>query len=66
MHKIAPNLSAILGTEIAAKLMGVAGGIRALSQIPACNIQVLGAKKRLLTGYSNASATIQPHQGGYN
>ena len=41
MHKIAPNLSAAVGTEIAARLMGVAGGLVSLSKMPACNVQVL-------------------------
>ena len=41
MHHIAPNLSAAVGSEIAAKLMGVAGGLKALSQMPACNVQVV-------------------------
>lgn len=41
MHQIAPNLSTALGTEISAKLMGVAGGVQALSCMPADNIQVL-------------------------
>ena len=40
MHKIAPNLSAAVGTEIAARLMGVAGGLVNLSKMPACNVQV--------------------------
>lgn len=40
MHHIAPNLSAAVGTEIAAKLMGVAGGLTSLSKMPACNVQV--------------------------
>ena len=40
MHQIAPNLSTALGTEISAKLMGVAGGLQALSCMPADNIQV--------------------------
>ena len=40
MHKIAPNLSAALGTEIAARLMGIAGGLLNLSKMPGCNIQV--------------------------
>ena len=39
MHKIAPNLSTAVGTAIAAQLMGVAGGLTALSQMPACNVQ---------------------------
>jgi U4/U6 small nuclear ribonucleoprotein PRP31 len=42
MSFIAPNLCAILGSTTAAKLMVVAGGLSALSKIPACNIQVLG------------------------
>ena len=39
MHRIAPNLSSAVGTEIAAQLMGVAGGLPQLSKMPACNIQ---------------------------
>jgi len=39
---IAPNLSAIVGTEVAVKLMGTAGGLSALAKMPACNVQVLG------------------------
>lgn len=39
MGRIAPNLSAVVGTAIAAQLMGVAGGLATLSQMPACNIQ---------------------------
>ena len=40
MHQVAPNLSMAVGTEVAAKLMGVAGGLDALSRMPACNVQV--------------------------
>ena len=40
MHRIAPNLSSAVGTEIAARLMGVAGGLSQLSKMPACNVQV--------------------------
>jgi hypothetical protein len=40
MDRIAPNLSAAVGTEIAAQLMGVAAGLSALSKMPACNVQV--------------------------
>ena len=61
MDRIAPNLSAAVGTEIAAQLMGVAGGLHALAGMPACNVQVLGAKRRNLAGFS--SRTTQPHQG---
>ncbi|KAL0030988.1 hypothetical protein WJX79_007092 [Trebouxia sp. C0005] len=61
MHKIAPNLSTAVGTEVAARLMGVAGGLINLSKMPACNVQVLGAKRKTLAGFS--TATAQPHQG---
>mmetsp|Transcript_6589 Transcript_6589/g.19004 ORF Transcript_6589/g.19004 Transcript_6589/m.19004 type:complete len:499 (-) Transcript_6589:370-1866(-) len=61
MGRIAPNLSAVVGTAIAAQLMGVAGGLQALSQMPACNIQVLGAKKKNAAGFGSISS--QPHQG---
>jgi len=40
MHQIAPNLSMAIGEEIAARLMGVAGGLMNLSKMPACNVQV--------------------------
>lgn len=40
MASIAPNLSLIVGSEIAAKLMGLAGGLHSLSRMPACNVLV--------------------------
>jgi U4/U6 small nuclear ribonucleoprotein PRP31 len=40
MAAVAPNLSAIVGTGIAAKLLGLAGGLQAFSRVPACNIMV--------------------------
>eukprot|EP00053_Salpingoeca_punica_P013172 m.118760 g.118760 ORF g.118760 m.118760 type:complete len:489 (+) comp16131_c0_seq2:59-1525(+) len=61
MDMLAPNLSYICGAPTAAKLMGVAGGLTLLSKIPACNILVLGATKRALTGFSTAQ--MLPHTG---
>ncbi|KAG0349429.1 U4/U6-U5 snRNP complex subunit prp31 [Gamsiella multidivaricata] len=52
---IAPNLSAIIGTATAAKMMGQAGGLTALSKLPACNIMVLGKDKNLNSALSAAS-----------
>lgn len=40
MNRIAPNTSALVGSRIAAQLLGLAGGLVALSQIPSCNVQV--------------------------
>ncbi|KAJ3191803.1 hypothetical protein HK101_007402 [Irineochytrium annulatum] len=50
MSFIAPNLSNLLNSGVAAKLMGVAGGLTALSKIPSCNIQVLGKSAKAVTG----------------
>ena len=50
MHHIAPNLSAAVGTEIAARLMGVAGGLTNLSKMPACNVQVGRNEAQCLLG----------------
>ncbi|KAL1483194.1 hypothetical protein MTO96_013090 [Rhipicephalus appendiculatus] len=61
MSFIAPNLSQIVGASVAAKLMGVAGGLTNLSKMPACNVLVLGAQKRTLSGFS--STAVMPHTG---
>lgn len=37
---IAPNLTNIVGASTAAKLIGIAGGLTALSKMPSCNVQV--------------------------
>lgn len=50
MTFIAPNLSMIIGASTAAKILGIAGGLTKLSKIPACNIAVLGAQKKTLSG----------------
>ena len=50
-----------LGASVAAKLMGVAGGLVALTKMPSCNIMLLGSQKRTLTGFS--STAINPHTG---
>ncbi|KAG9154244.1 hypothetical protein Leryth_000700, partial [Lithospermum erythrorhizon] len=41
MSYIAPNLSAIVGSVVAAKLVGIAGGLSSLANIPSCNVQLL-------------------------
>lgn len=56
MTLIAPNVSAINGTRVTAKLIASAGGIHELARIPACNIQVIGSQKKVLNGLSTASA----------
>ncbi|GAA5985806.1 hypothetical protein JCM11641_006213 [Rhodosporidiobolus odoratus] len=52
---LAPNISAIVGTQTATKILGIAGGLHGLSRIPASNIYLLGAIKRASTGFSHAA-----------
>ncbi|KAJ6343938.1 hypothetical protein OIU76_005640 [Salix suchowensis] len=59
MGYIAPNLSAVAGSAVAAKLMGTAGGLTALAKMPACNVQLLGAKKKNLAGFSTATSQFR-------
>lgn len=61
MQYIAPNLSLMVGSDTAAKLMGIAGGLSQLCKMPACNILVLGSQKKTLSGFS--STAILPHTG---
>lgn len=46
MNILAPNLSVIVGTSTAAKLLGVAGGLTAFAKTPAGNVHLFGAAKR--------------------
>ena len=55
MAFIAPNVSAILGAPIAAKLMGAAGGLTKLSKMPSNNICLLGQSKERRSGFSTAT-----------
>jgi len=47
MQKLAPNISAILGSTLGARLISLAGGLNKLALLPASRIQVLGAEKAL-------------------
>uniref|UniRef100_A0A3B3SMQ2 U4/U6 small nuclear ribonucleoprotein Prp31 n=1 Tax=Paramormyrops kingsleyae TaxID=1676925 RepID=A0A3B3SMQ2_9TELE len=61
MSFIAPNLSIIVGASTAAKIMGIAGGLTNLSKMPACNLMLLGAQRKTLSGFSSTS--LLPHTG---
>ncbi len=64
MTRIAPNVSAIVGAAIAARVVGLAGGLVELSRIPSCNIQVLGqVKQNAHTRAGLSSVTTKPHMG---
>ncbi|KAG4306308.1 hypothetical protein PORY_000296 [Pneumocystis oryctolagi] len=61
MNLVAPNLSAIVGSTTAAKLMSIAGGLSGLIRMPGCNISSLGAKRQSQTGFSTGIGVR--HQG---
>jgi nucleolar protein 56 len=41
----APNVSALLGSELSAKMIAQAGGLERLARLPSSTVQVLGAEK---------------------
>ena len=47
MEDVAPNISAIVGPSLGARLISLAGGLRRLAILPSGTIQVLGAEKAL-------------------
>lgn len=58
MALIAPNTVALCGSETAAQLMGIAGGMDALAALPGSTLQVLGQKKRHAAGMARAAVTL--------
>jgi len=53
MKKICPNMTAITGVSIGAKLLGHAGSLKRLAEMPASTIQLLGAEKALFRHIKN-------------
>lgn len=47
MQGLAPNLSALAGPVLAARLMSLAGGLEKLARMPGSRIQVIGAEQAL-------------------
>ncbi|MDO5848100.1 MAG: ATP-binding protein [Methanobrevibacter sp.] len=47
MESIAPNLKALVGPTLGAKLISHAGGIKRLSTYPSSTVQIMGAEKAL-------------------
>lgn len=60
MQQYAPNVTILVGSaKCAAKLIGAAGGLEELCQMPACNLQVLGRATTTTTGGNKSKATVQ-------
>jgi nucleolar protein 56 len=47
MNEVAPNVNALAGSLLGARLIAIAGGLDNLAKMPASTIQVLGAEKAL-------------------
>lgn len=47
MKEVAPNIAALVGPKLGARLLSLAGGLEKLAKLPASTIQVLGAEKAL-------------------
>jgi nucleolar protein 56 len=47
MDRVAPNLSALLNPNLAARLISLAGGLQRLAKFPSSTVQLLGAEKAL-------------------
>ncbi len=63
VKKEMPNLYAILGHIIAAKLLSAAGGLEKLAKLPSSTIQLLGAEKALFRFLRTKGKTKPPKHG---
>mmetsp|Transcript_46061 Transcript_46061/g.115549 ORF Transcript_46061/g.115549 Transcript_46061/m.115549 type:complete len:399 (-) Transcript_46061:1386-2582(-) len=57
MYSLAPNLSAIVGEKIGARLIAHCGSLINLSKYPASTVQILGAEKALFKALKNQNFT---------
>ncbi len=55
VEDVAPNLKAIAGSSIGARLIALAGGLENLAKMPASTVQVLGAEKALFRSLTTGS-----------
>ncbi len=55
MKEIAPNITAILGPAVGARILARAGSLKNLASMPASTIQVLGAEKALFRSLKTGS-----------
>ena len=61
MNKVAPNVVAVLGAAVGARILAKAGSLKRLATMPASTIQVLGAEKALFRSLKTGS---QPPKHG--
>jgi U4/U6 small nuclear ribonucleoprotein PRP31 len=63
MSVIAPNLTNLVGSSIAAKLMTTAGGLPNLAKMSSNNVAALGSSRKALAGFSANAVKMQA--GGF-
>merc|ERR1740123_1227157 len=57
MSVVAPNLSALIGDTVAARLISKAGSLTNLAKSPASTVQILGAEKALFRALKTKTNT---------
>lgn len=57
MHAIAPNLTAIVGEIVGARLISHSGSLMSLAKAPASTVQILGSEKALFRALKNKQDT---------
>jgi len=57
METIAPNLTAVVGEKVGAKLIAHAGSLQSLAKCPASTLQIMGAEKALFRAMKARSST---------
>lgn len=63
VRRLAPNLSAVVGPVVAARLVTQAGGLRRLASLDSSRIQLLGARRRFGPGRSPRFGVLYEAEG---
>ena len=61
MQSVAPNLAALVGEQVGARLISHAGSLTNLAKYPASTVQILGAEKALFRYGAAAASTHCSH-----
>lgn len=64
MMHISPNLSIIIGSSTAAKLIGAAGSVQQLANIPSGYLQTMGSDNNSLAGFGRVGGSTKYHMNG--
>jgi len=61
MSQVAPNIQAVVGSLVGARLISLAGSLKILALKPSSTIQILGAEKALFRSLKSPTATSPKH-----